>query len=88
MIHGFQPIIRDAPCKAIGDAVLKVREAVALADGINADALPAVQEDIEQVAAILKDALPFIEEAAGMTREDFAGAYFAGHLKEDVAGAS
>ena len=88
MIHDFQPIIREAPCEAIGDAVLKVREAVSLAEEINAEALPAVQEDIDRIASLLEAALPFIEAAAGMRREDFAGDYFAGSLKEDVAGAS
>ena len=58
---------------------------MSLAEEINAEALPAVQEDIDQVHALLKDALPFIEAAAGMKREEFAGGYFAGSLKVDVA---
>ena len=88
MIHDFLPTIQEAPCEAIGDAVLKVREAVSIAEEINAEALPAVQEDIDRIASLLEAALPFIEAAAGMRREDFAGDYFAGSLKEDVAGAS
>ncbi|HIJ42404.1 MAG: hypothetical protein QF511_12025 [Rhodospirillales bacterium] len=88
IIHGFQPIIWYAPCEAIGDAVLKVREAVSLAEEINAEALPAVQEDIDHIATLLEAALPFIKAAAGMKREGFAGDYFAGYPKEDAAGAS
>ena len=70
----------EAPCTALGDAVLKVREAIAIASGIDAiyaASLSAVQEDADQVAALLEDALPFIEAAAGMTRDDFAGVYSA-----------